>query len=41
MKVSWTNVTQNRFDSKSFQKDHPEVYEQYLRPSSFRRFSIK
>ena len=40
-KVSWTNVTQNRFDAKTFQKDHPEVYEQYLRPSSFRRFSIK
>lgn len=40
-KVSWTNVSQSRFDGKAFQKDHEGLYKDYCRESTFRRFSIK
>lgn len=40
-KVSWTNVVTRRFDSKRFQKDYHEIYDQYTNESLSRRFSIK
>lgn len=40
-KVSWTNVTSKRFNTKTFQKDYEELYEAYCKESSYRRFSIK
>lgn len=40
-KVNWSNVTQSRFDSKRFQKEHEKLYQDYCRESTFRRFSIK
>lgn len=40
-KVSWTNVSQSRFDGKRFQRDHEGLYKDYCRESTFRRFSIK
>ncbi len=39
--VTWSSVTSKRFDSKALKKDHPDIYEQYLNESSYRRFSIK
>lgn len=40
-KVTWKSVTSNRFDSKKFAKDHPELYKKYVKQSSYRRFQIK
>ena len=40
-KVTWKTMTTNRFDTKRFQKDHPDLYRQYLTESTYRRFSIK
>ena len=39
--VEWKNVNANRFDSKSFQKDMPGLYENYVKLSPYRKFSIK
>lgn len=40
-KITWKSVNSNRFDSKSFKKDYPDLYEQYAKKSSYRRFSVK
>jgi predicted phage-related endonuclease len=39
--VSWKNVTQERFDSKSFEIEQPELYKKYTRNATHRRFIIK
>jgi predicted phage-related endonuclease len=39
--VNWKPVKSNRFDSKRFQKDNPELYQKYINESVSRRFSIK
>lgn len=39
--VTWKNIKSNRFDSKRFATEHPELYRQYLNESQYRRFSIK
>lgn len=36
----WTSVISNRFDSTSFKKEHAEMYKQYTKQTSSRRFSI-
>ena len=36
----WTSVLSNRFDSTSFKKEHAEMYKQYTKQTSSRRFSI-
>jgi predicted phage-related endonuclease len=38
--VRWKKVQQNRFDSTEFRKQHTALYEQYLRQSETRRFTI-
>ncbi len=38
--VRWTSVLSNRFDSTTFKKEHNEMYKQYVKQSSSRRFSI-
>lgn len=38
--VHWTESTSERFDSKAFKKDNEELYAEYLRPSTTKRFSI-
>lgn len=40
-KVSWKTITSNRLDTKALKEDHPEIYEEYLKESSYRRFGIK
>lgn len=40
-KVSWTNITASRFNSKAFREKHEELYQEYCKESKYRRFSIK
>ena len=39
-KVRWTKVTSNRFDTTAFKKTHGEPYNQYVKTTESRRFSI-
>lgn len=39
--ITWKSVSSNRFDSKRFAKEHPELYNQYTKTTSYRRFAIK
>lgn len=39
-KVRWSNVKSSRFDSKTFQQENPEVYNNYIKTTTHRRFSI-
>ena len=36
----WTFVLSNRFDTTTFKKEHAEMYKQYTKQTSSRRFSI-
>lgn len=38
---SVSEVTQTRFDTESFKRDHPELYAKYLKTSSFSRIDIE
>ena len=38
--VHWSESTSERFDSKAFKKDNEELYAEYLKPSTTKRFSI-
>lgn len=39
-KVTWTKYTSNRFDSKTFKADQPDLYAQYLREVPAQRFAV-
>lgn len=39
--VSWKSVKSERLDSKALKLDQPEIYRQYARESSYRRFIVK
>lgn len=39
-KVRYTTVTSSRFDSASFKKTHADLYGQYTKQTTTRRFSI-
>ena len=39
-KVRYKEVTSNRFDSTEFKKTHSELYEQYCKKTTSKRFSI-
>ena len=39
-KVRYASVTSNRFDSTAFKKTHAELYAQYTKPTTSKRFSI-
>lgn len=38
--VRWTSVLSNRFDTSTFKKEHAEMYKQYTKQTSSRRFSV-
>ncbi len=38
--VRWTSVLSSRFDTTAFKKEHAEMYRQYTRQSSSRRFTV-
>lgn len=40
-KVFWKTITSTRFDSQKFKKEHPNLYVQYSKTSSYRKFEIK
>lgn len=40
-RVSWKSVTRTSLDSKRLKADKPELYEEYCKESTSRRFSIK
>jgi len=39
--ITWKTIHSNKFDSKRFAKDHPDLYNQYTKTSSYRRFMVK
>jgi putative phage-type endonuclease len=39
--INWKSITSNRFDSKRFKAEYPELFKQYLNTSSYRKFNIK
>lgn len=39
--IVWSNVVTNRLDTKAFKSSHPDLYEQFSKPSAYRRFSVK
>ncbi len=39
-KVRWTTVNSNRFDTTAFKKTHADLYDQYCKQSTTRRFTI-
>ena len=38
-KVTYKDVTTNRFDSKAFKKDHANLYAAYAKPQTCKRFT--
>ena len=36
----WISVLSNRFDTTTFKKEHAEMYKQYTKQTSSRRFSV-
>lgn len=39
-KVTWKEVTSNRFDSKAFKANHADLYNAFTKPSTSRRFTF-
>lgn len=39
--IRWTKCSSSRFDSTSFKKAHPRMYENFIVNSEYRRFSVK
>ncbi|HHV61116.1 MAG TPA: hypothetical protein GXX51_00520 [Firmicutes bacterium] len=40
-RVEWRTITSNRLDTRALQNDHPDIYAQYVKPSTYRKFSIR
>ena len=40
-RVSWSSVDTARLDTKRIRQEHPEIYEEYAKVSSSRRFQVK
>lgn len=38
--VRWKSVISNRFDGKTFQKEHEALYRQYVKQTEGKRFTI-
>jgi predicted phage-related endonuclease len=39
-KIRWTTVNSNRFDTTAFKATHKELYEQYTKQTTTRRFTV-
>lgn len=39
-KIRYKSVTSNRFDTTAFKATHSELYSQYCKQSSYKRFSV-
>lgn len=40
-KITWKTFSSKRFDSKRFKKEHPDLYNEYVLESSYRKFQVK
>lgn len=40
-KIYWKSYTTKRFDSKRFKAEHPDLFEQYVKESKSRKFTVK
>jgi len=40
-RIMWKTYESNRFDTKTFKKEKPELYKKYVKTSKSRRFSVK
>ena len=40
-RISWTNVESKRLDTKRIQQERPEIYKDFLKVSTSRRFQVK
>lgn len=40
-RVTWKTIHSNRFDSKRFKQDYPDLYKKYTNETSYRKFQIK
>lgn len=40
-KVTWKFIKSNKFDSKKFKNDYPDLYNQYANKNEYRRFTVK
>ncbi|MED2186480.1 lambda-exonuclease family protein [Bacillus wiedmannii] len=40
-KIYWKSYITNRFDSKRFKAEHPDLFEQYVKESKSRKFTVK
>ena len=38
--IRWTSVLSNRFDTTAFKREHGDMYKQYTKQSTSRRFSV-
>ena len=38
--VRWTTITSNRFDSSAFKREHGDLYKDYVKLVSSKRFSV-
>jgi len=38
--IRWKTIISNKFDNKRFQADNKALYDQYLKPTESRRFTI-
>jgi len=38
--VRWKKITQNRFDTAAFRERHAALYEQFIKQSETRRFTV-
>ena len=39
--VNWKSVTSNRLDTRRLRKEKPEIYDEYVKQSTYRRFNVK
>lgn len=40
-RISWKPVSSQRLDEKRLKEERPEIYEEYLKVSQYRRFMVK
>jgi predicted phage-related endonuclease len=39
--ITWKSIVSSRVDSKKLKADHPDIYKEYAKESSGRRFTVK
>ena len=39
--ITWKSIVSSRIDSKKLKADHPDIYKEYAKESSSRRFTVK